>query len=693
MARSVITSFAVAILFVFAFAPTFVSAQPMSQESEATSAIQEIESVFGQSPESHAWKEYLKLESLRASVQSGSPDAGEQAIRKTLERLASPNPSLRWRPLRRMRERLGRALSNLARRRAQNQSEYVRVAAPPYAPSDAPNISETRQELLNHLSTLDKFLERSGSINASNWKEFLRLNQLIELVQSEDADADEIRELRGRFFRNVAGLETQPVKNVRTKLDEYLDALRASKERKPAENYAKAIRELESSFVSATTTDPRDIARVNFALRRLSWFNQAPSVLESVRSQRLHPNLVVQISADTLRRRMSRPVNQPSDVRDLILGTDIYGRARLTGISEIVPSPSGSRAAFHVLLRGSIASNTVGYNGPATIHSTGCTSVSASMPVFLDTTGLSTGEPSVQCRTKTQINDISAKRRIVERIAWKRASGSQTQAEAIASEHAQTRVSLQFSEEARKRIADANLQLRDKFLLPLERLGENPRLQFSSTNQGVRVHATLASDAQIAAPAEPRASAPIGDVAAQLHESVVINYGERILAGYTLTDTRLETLIKDSGREVPPELQVTEESDPWSISFAENGPVVVAFRDRTVRIAIRLDRLTRGDNVINQPVEIAATYRIEKDAVIRLARADEVNVEFLEKPRSASVATVVRTFLKRKFNNLFRAEIALDPSALAERFPNAKSVSLVDFDANEGWLKTDWRQN
>ena len=83
---------------------------------------------------------------------------------------------------------------------------------------------------------------------------------------------------------------------------------------------------------------------------------------------------------------------------------------------------------------------------------------------------------------------------------------------------------------------------------------------------------------QLAAPNAPPALTGKFDLAVRMHESLVGNLSQAVLGGVTLTDERLVEIIKDATGKVPEELAITEEDDPWSITFASELPIEVRFQ-------------------------------------------------------------------------------------------------------------------
>ncbi|MBC7855896.1 MAG: hypothetical protein IAF94_20910, partial [Pirellulaceae bacterium] len=351
------------------------------------------------------------------------------------------------------------------------------------------------------------------------------------------------------------------------------------------------------------------------------------------------------------------------------------------------------RAQFDIVLTGLANSNNVGYNGPVTIHSTGATTISGRKRLYVNDLGLSDSPAAASCATNSNIYSIAAKCGLIEKVAWKRAGQQQGQAERIASSHAAWRVQGQMDTRASNLMANANKDYTEKIRNPLSRRDSLPRqLRFRSQPDKIQMISLQQSPIQLGAPSDPPAAKAAYDVTVQAHESAVVNYGEAILGGVTLTDERLEQIIRDDLKgEVPEELKVTQDKDPWSITFTSEVPVRAIFGEGTVNLAIRGRRFTRGDQGINEPIEISALYKIEKtDKGSKLTRQGEVVVKFLQRERLGAPQIAFKTFLTRKFEALYKPEIVSEGVALKGQFAKAGKLQVQEISTGKGWVVLGW---
>jgi hypothetical protein len=568
----------------------------------------------------------------------------------------------------------------------------------PWAPGD---VDQKRADLQKALTDLDQSLAHSRAGYAAGWKKYLHWDQLEKNVASDRPELTALREVLGRFRRNNTGLEQPKFLQARDRLRDYIDAVQASREAKLQENYTAMLddlaKRLQEYDASPTGNNGPEIGRT------IGWLQssgQAPQLVSSVQDRFAKPNLFAHASERFVAAGFNERIDRTTGVRDNILGTDIHGTARFLANQSANTIPSSDAARLNILLSGNIYSNNVGYNGPVTIRNTGTTSVVASKQLIVNDQGVYATNASSSCRTSSKINSISARCGLIEKIAWKKAGQQKGEAEQVASSHAASRMNGFINQEAAGAVAKANKQFQEKFRWPLLRRGHAPRhMNVSSDDTGVAAQIVQMSRDQIAAPSAPPAVPDDHDVAVQTHESFVANFSEAAIGGLELTDEKLALMMLDLTGSVPEELQITEDKEPWSITFAENYPISAAFDGNKVRLAVRANRFTRGrndDGTVDQEtkgtVEISATYNIEKTgAGAKLIRQGDLNVDFIGEDKLSVAQVATKTFLRRKFGSLFKPEFVGEGIALKGRWEKAGTLKLADIQADKGWIAVAWR--
>jgi len=341
----------------------------------------------------------------------------------------------------------------------------------------------------------------------------------------------------------------------------------------------------------------------------------------------------------------------------------------------------------------------VGYNGPVTIYSTANTSVNANKRVHFDALGFLTDYAWASCATGSNINSIAARSCLVRKIAWRRASQSKTTAEQLAAGQAQQRVAGNFDAQTAELLAEPEAGYADQFRKPLLRRGGFPKvMKLRTLVNRLTVKMLQETQYQMAAPSAPPAIGENHDLAVRVHESLVGNYSETLLGGVKVTDEQMVQMYVDGNREVPKELVITDESEPWAITFSRNQPIRVGFHDGGVHIEIHCLRLHRGDeynavNLVGDSIRIAADYKLDvSGGGIQLVRPEgDVQIDFLQGnkivPGFAQAAQ--KGFLQSKFNAMLKPKLPEERSdgiKLPGRWERAGKLFARESKSDGGWL-------
>jgi hypothetical protein len=104
-------------------------------------------------------------------------------------------------------------------------------------------------------------------------------------------------------------------------------------------------------------------------------------------------------------------------------------------------------------------------------------------------------------------------------------------------------------------------------------------------------------------------------------------------------------------------------------------------------------KLRKEEQGLNKAATIEASYRVEiADGAIQLLRDGDVNVEFSGKEQRGVEAVTLRTFLRSKFEQLFRPELLDKPVRWAERLPDQfRDLQLASLAIDDGWMQLQLR--
>jgi hypothetical protein len=385
---------------------------------------------------------------------------------------------------------------------------------------------------------------------------------------------------------------------------------------------------------------PLDLPSTVYAAReigRLQRSGQSGSLAaEAIRGFSL-PNVAVSASGDFFAGGLEQKIDRVRPVNDTILGTSVHGTAHVVGQTDVKMITNPNQAGYRILLDAVANSNTVGYNGPVTIYSTGVTNLHGDKKIhFDDEIGGMRPSPAVTTATTcTSINDICARSRLITRIAWKRAMASKGEAEAIASGKAAASLRTEMDQQGYESTSKLNQNFEDKYRRPLIIRGEYPR-QFLTSSSSKQLNVIIAQRAagQLAAPTTPP-EAPSGDLVAQVHESYMLNYARAMLGGQTFTALEIRQMQEQMGAEVPSLAKIAEDRNFESeedavarlaaslITFDEEVPLRAEFRGDHVLLVMRVKQLDRVQNY-GGPQDVEAVFKnVEISALYQLVKVDD----------------------------------------------------------------------
>src|SRR5690606_17658261 len=162
----------------------------------------------------------------------------------------------------------------------------------------------------------------------------------------------------------------------------------------------------------------------------------------------LQPNAHIRVSSRLANHFLNRDIHDSEQVTASIGGATTTAQAVTKGKLWLHTSPASDRGAIDIRLTGNIlTSDSVTQRGRITIYGGATTSINARVRLNIEEEWLRVMPPEVHCKTKTRIDDIVAPRRVVERLAWRRAPRELPAAEAEAARQAEKRLSERLTEE------------------------------------------------------------------------------------------------------------------------------------------------------------------------------------------------------------------------------------------------------
>ncbi|MBM4005609.1 MAG: hypothetical protein FJ295_20360 [Planctomycetes bacterium] len=563
-----------------------------------------------------------------------------------------------------------------------------------YVPLTDERVGEAKRQLQRDLRELDQRLIQSGQERRADWHKFLMWSELQQQIAAAKIDASTMRTILGRFTSGEPGMEWEPVARARQSLRSFLHLALLKGDERARDSFEAALTELakrHEAFAASGQWD--DAVALGRAVGWLDRSRMATDLVAAIHQKFGHSNLQIHVSRRLAASGVEDDVEDTMPVSENILGTQLEGTAHTKGRISLALMPDSKRASMRILLNAKTESNNVGYHGPVTIFSRGWTDVSVFKNIHIDSTGIADEMAHADCDTTTVIDDIQSQICLIEKLAWKQAAKKKEQSEAIGNHRAEVRVAGRVDSQAAEMLEKARDSFEKKFRAPLLRRDAFPRrLAMATSESALTVDVLQLGANQLAATGSPPAVTSGDDLHVQLHESFAGNLSEGALGGTTLTDEKVESMIQEQTGNVPEELKVTPDKDPWSITFAADQPVSTQFAAEGVTISIRGRKFTRGDQEITDPIKVSATYAIEKTATgAKLTRKGDVEIDYIGHKGNLSVKQVAfKTFMRRKFEALLKSEIVSDGIKLPGRWEHAGKLVVQQMQSGNGWLTLGW---
>jgi hypothetical protein len=224
---------------------------------------------------------------------------------------------------------------------------------------------------------------------------------------------------------------------------------------------------------------------------------------------------------------VERSVDRMKPVRDLILGTTINGESHTTGKTRLVLYPNERGAVGDVEFVGEVHANTIGHHGRATLQQQSHSAFRARKRLMMGQSRLiglpaSAEAPTAIQTTGLHVNLPGLRGRIGNRIAWGRVRGSQSQADAIASDHTADDIRRDLDKKIDESLASMHAKLRTQ-IAKLKSDGRNGSMLVRSRSAEDFIEVALCRRdervADLPMPKFPVEGNP--DIAVRVHQSVL----------------------------------------------------------------------------------------------------------------------------------------------------------------------------
>jgi len=362
--------------------------------------------------------------------------------------------------------------------------------------------------------------------------------------------------------------------------------------------------------------------------------------------------VVFRVSEDVLNSLLgNNDIDRQTNVRDVILGTTIYGTARVVGKPGIQLIEKPDQATFHLTFQGTAQSRTTGYNGPAIIYSRTVTTFSATKQVVFEPgQGFRALPAQVTAQTRVFLEGIGSQRggligRIVRRRAGQIAEERRPLTTEIARQKAEQRIAFALDRGGEERLARLNgmAQFRSTLaalLMPVA--NGQPKYACCTTPYYVQIATNFGGGGSaIELPVATSADADGPAVEIWVHDSLggerVANALDLLTAQFTARDvlTAISAAVQVIGEHQQPDSQFVSLVSAQPIRLQKTGPWRV----------IKLDIPTEAPQIVAKPpasrtVTVASTTPTAAPAASRASVARPGNRTWTSGPYHAEAEFV-----------------------------------------------------
>lgn len=578
----------------------------------------------------------------------------------------------------------------------------ARAAKTQFRPLTKADAQQALDQLKATAAQLDQRLAASGT-KEENWRKYVKWEQLTEqLNKAGEPDAAVLGTIYSRFAAGYEGLELKWFARVRIALRQYLEVSGAVGSDAVKKAYEERLDKLAGQLESwAKKPDSETLLDLGDSVAWLEDARQAPELTQAIHARFGGANFHAQIAGPVIAAGIAAPVDETEPIVDYILGTSIQGTGRTLGCTTVRLVPDPTSGVFDTLLTAVNHSRNTGWHHPVCIYSTGETKIGACKRFWMDECGLHAYPAAASADTDSTIHSIEdfKGRALVERFAWRRAGKQQDEADAIASQHAQQRVSRRVDEQAAPAIEQANADYQAKVRSPLdERLAFPRQMGFATVPDFIHITGWEIGTQTLLAPTPaPQVTNPQVEIAVRIHESAVNNLTATVLAGMVMREDMFQSAVKTLLGRMPEGFKNNDGDEPWTILFPRQRPITVSFADDGFSATIRGREFFRGDR--GYPgMNITANYKFVKTPegykAVRQGDLDILPPGFVAgEGRLSARQQAIRSLLQKRLGNLFKSEIVPQGFSLQGKWAAAGKFEPCEIVARDGWLVIGWKRS
>ena len=429
---------------------------------------------------------------------------------------------------------------------------------------------------------------------------------------------------------------------------------------------------------------------VKTSLRSICTFYPTASrpVARAVEDHYLAPNVRIAVHQHFLEKMLPGATVDTAPFQDTVMGRDVRGTRTVERTTTLRLVPDDDEICFNLEVHGDIASRAVTEAGPVSVTARSASAFTVRKPITISPQGLLFGNASGAASNRSHVDNIQTSfdavpvmGSLVRNMARNQQVESMPEANREVIDKIVSRACREVDTQAEPQFALMANRIRDRFWMPLVKLGLDPKpVAMQTTSSVATMRLRLAGDTQLAAHT-PRPRAPSDAMLSlQLHESSVNNAVDRLgIAGKRLS---LEELIQHVCSQIGVEPKIPDElPEGVSVTFAKSQPLRVECRDGLVHVFVGLDAIESGRRDWYDLVAHVAYKPVCSGQQVFLEREGPVQL------RGPGHEGRMELALRTIFGKVFPKErpIPLLPEQIAEN-EKLSDVQAVQAVSSDGWL-------
>ena len=413
-------------------------------------------------------------------------------------------------------------------------------------------------------------------------------------------------------------------------------------------------------------------------------------------------NVLLDLSGRLLNAVVANDTTEMSDVKDVIYGTPVTGKAWSQGRISAQLVPNADNALVDVFVNGQTIADTIGVppGQSLLIYARSTTPFIARKRIYLNEAGANGFPAQARAHTSIELNritdlqgrsdtfrtDIAELGFQVKKPLYEDYSNHKTETQLIKKLEDGFQPLLTQGNTA---FANGLKQIKDQGI-PLQ------EFHFSTTENLVSANARLAlpgSNAPIDPPLAP--PAPF-DVAVRAHQSALNDTFQALLAGKTFTADELEVLTGNKTASFQAQLglqfvgMVSEEGvlKRVSLTFADKEPIVTAFADHGVSLTVNIKEF-RVAGLRLPGLKVRAIYKFE-NAPGRVEAVRQGDVQILPFYQHKIGGRILGAVLQGRLNQTFKERLKVPNIPVPAEMSQLGALAANRADAGNGWVVLTW---